>query len=213
MPELEPNAVENFRGRIIDSGYVLDTEGTHHEFVSGMHGQKLDFDNIEDGSPLYAEWVQVTAGYIEEEFPDLPAVIVGVANGTNRVALDTARKFDGDVFGAVSKKREEDSKKLYLPENTSKLIAALQPELVVVKEDVGTTGSNSVQVAKACLEAGAQDVEVVITWKRRQALERLEEAGIAYRAMIDEPLTTYTPEECERAGFCADDWDFIPRDK
>jgi orotate phosphoribosyltransferase len=202
--------IAEFRDHIIEAG-VLDPEGTHHEFVSGMHGRKLDFDTVETGSPLYDEWINVAAGFIAEEFPDLPEVILGVANGTNRVALDTARKFDGQVFGAVSEKDSQDSKVLRLGAAAGKLIMCMKPELVVVIEDVGTTGSNSVQVARHALEAGAKQVEVVTTWQRREVLERLVDAGIPYRAIINEPLTTYPPEECKGTGFCAQGWKFIPR--
>lgn len=204
--------VEDFRQNIIDSGYVLDAEGTHHEFVSGMHGQKLDFDKIEDDSALYRQWLEVGAEYIREEFPKLPEVILGVANGTNRVAEDMVElEFESEVHGLVSAKDPENSKRLYLPEKTLDIFSWVMPQFVVVFEDVGTTGSNSVQVAQAALEAGADRVEVISTWKRRPVLEKLEEAGIPNRAIIDEPLTTFSPEDCLDHGFCAQGWEFIPR--
>ena len=43
-------SAEIFRQHILAAG-VLDPEGVHHEFVSGMHGRKLDFDTIPTGSP------------------------------------------------------------------------------------------------------------------------------------------------------------------
>jgi hypothetical protein len=202
--------IETFRDHIIVSD-VLDREGIHHEFSKGMHGQKLDFDVIPDNYPLYREWIDVAASYISDSFPRLPQVIVGVANGTNRVALDTARKFDGRVFGAVSEKDKQNSKILYLASMTGRLIRAMKPEFVVVIEDVGTTGSNAVQVARQVLEAGAQSVEVINTWQRRPQLELLDEAGIPHRAIINEPLPTYSPEDCATRGFCSDSWKLIPR--
>jgi orotate phosphoribosyltransferase len=207
--------ISQFRNNIIEAG-VLDPEGTHHEFVSGMHGRKLDFDTIPTGSNLYSEWTQVAADFIVENFetsPAVPTVIVGVANGTNRVALDTARRFEGRAIGLVSEKDRDDSKVLRLTRIAHKTIHLLRPQLVIVLEDVGTTGSNSVQVAKGVQEAGAQSVAVVTTWKRRERLERLEEANISYQAIIDEPLTTYSPEDCQQTGFCSEGWDFIPREK
>ncbi len=201
--------IARFRDHIIEGG-VLDAEGTHHEFVSGMHGQKLDFDIIKNEDPLYQEWITATANFIRRELR-LPEVIIGVANGTNRVALDVARRFNGDVLGLVSEKDQQNSKILRLSSAAERVFGLMRPEFVVVKEDVGTTGSNSVQVATQALEAGAQHVLVLATWKRRAQLERLDEAGIDYAAMIDEPLTTYTPEECTAEGFCADGWKFIPR--
>lgn len=209
--------IEAFRENIIDSGYVLDPEGTHHEFVSGMHGQKLDFDKIDRGSALYDEWISVTASFIEDQFPKLPGMIIGVANGTNRPALDVAMRMvdggAGNVIGLVSEKDKDNTKKLYLGAIAFEAIRVNKPELMVVFEDVGTTGSNSVQVATACLATGAQAVEVVTTWKRRERLERLDEAGVPYRAIIDEPLTTYDPKECQAQGFCSRGWEFIPREK
>lgn len=203
--------ISEFRENIINSGYVLDPEGTHHEFVSGMHGRKLDFDNISNHSALYEQWTEVSASFIEEEFPQLPEIIIGVANGTNRTALDTARRFNGEVLGLVSEKDRQDKKKLYLSSLAGRVIYDFEPKLVVVLEDVGTTGSNSVQVADGCRVAGAQRVEVVTTWKRREKLEKLEEADIPYRAIIDEELPTYTPEDCRDHGFCSDGWDFMER--
>lgn len=205
--------IEVFRNHIIEAG-VLDPDGVHQEFVSGMHGQKLDFDTVEEETSLYREWISVAADFIGQEYSDrLPEVIIGVANGTNRVALDTARRFDGEVLGLVSKKDKDNSKVLYLGTMATRVISALQPKLVVVLEDVGTTGSNSVQVARHVLDAGAQEAEVVTTWKRREKLEKLIEAGIAYRAIIDEELPAYQPEDCRADGFCAQGWEFIPRSK
>ncbi|CAN5614755.1 hypothetical protein BH23PAT1_BH23PAT1_4170 [soil metagenome] len=206
--------IQAFRNRIIECGYVLDPEGVHHEFVSGMHGQKLDFDNIdEETDPLYDEWIDVNEGFIRENFTRLPEIIIGVARGTNRLALDTARRFEGEVVGLVSKKDSENSKSLYLPQLAKSIIGALSTELLVVVEDVGTTGSNSVQVATQSREAGAEQVVVVTTWKRRERLERLEEAGMPYLPIIDEPLRTFEPEECrsDPGGFCYRNWQFIPR--
>jgi orotate phosphoribosyltransferase len=202
-------AIEAFQDHIIEAG-VLDPIDVHHEFVSGMHGQKLDFDTITTGSPLYEEWTDTAATFIREEFPELPLVIVGVANGANRIALDTARRFDGAVFGAVSEKDGQNSKVLRLPQATERLIRGTRPELVVVLEDAGTTGSNSVQVARQSLQSGAQNVEVVTTWQRRDILERLQEEDIAYRAIIKEALPTYEAEECQTSGFCSRGWALIP---
>lgn len=206
--------VEAFRDHVINSGYVLDPEGEHSEFVSGMHGQKLDFDTIETGSELYQEWVQANNDFLIAELNDIPEVLLGVANGTNRLSEDVARNFHPTaVTGLVSEKDPQNSKILRLTKVANEVIRTAKPNLVIVLEDVGTTGSNSVQVAAAAHEAGAKDVLVVPTWKRRERLERLDEAGIRYQALIDEPLPTYTPEACREIGFCALGWKFKPRNK
>lgn len=206
--------VEAFKDKIIENGYVLDPEGTHSEFVSGMHGQKLDFDNIDERTdPLYHEWIDVQEGFIRENFSRLPDIILGVANGTNRVAYSLGERFKGDVIPFASRKEQKDSKKLFLPEMAELALRAIRPELVVVVEDVGTTGSNSVQIARHALQNGAGDVIVVATWKRREHLELLEVAGVEHLAIIDEPLDTFTPDECldDPNGFCARNWEFKRR--
>ncbi len=208
---------EAFRAAVVP--VVLDPEGVHHEFVSGMHGQKLDYDLLQTGTPLYDQWVGINADFLDNEiaseFGARPQVIVGVANGTNRLALDVAREFDGEAVGLVSEKDPENSKRLYLPQMARIIIASLQPELVVVLEDVGTTGSNSVQVAQAVQEVNEGRVVVAVTHQRREQLERLNEAGILYRAIIKDPLPTFTPEDCATSpdGFCKRGWEFVPRPK
>lgn len=207
--------VTAFEKNLLTSGQVIEPEGIHSEFASGMHGQKIDFDKLDDKDPLYGDWIEVSVDYLRETFPRLPAFIIGVANGTNRVVHDMAKRMKGSVVALESEKDREDSKVLHLHHSTARLIAAVRPEFVVVIEDVGTTGSNSVQVAQAALDAGAGDAVVVTTWKRRPQLERLEEAGIDHQAIIDNPLPTYTPEDCENLpeGFCAQGWELNLRNK
>ena len=80
--------VDDFRQRVVE--VALDAEGLHHEFVSGGHGRKLDFDSIETGSALYSEWVDQNVDALQQLGRAVVAV-VGVANGTNRLALDVGR--------------------------------------------------------------------------------------------------------------------------
>jgi orotate phosphoribosyltransferase len=203
--------IEAFKNELMTCGYVMDGTGVHHEFASGLHGQKLDFDKIEETDPMYARWIDVNADFIQATFNRLPEIIIGVANGTNRVALDTARRFNGETVGLVTNKDEH--KRIYLGDFSRRVISSMKPNLVVVVEDVGTAGTNSVQAATAVQAAGAKNTAVVITWKRRAKLERLEEAGIEYLPIIDEELTSYAPDDCRDHGFCADGWEFIPREK
>lgn len=223
--------IEGFREDILEGG-ILDPNGIHHEFVSGAHGQKLDFDLIptyKDGSSednpdlpkkffyLYEKWISTAARFIQEEFPRMPEVILGVANGTNRVAKDVAivlsELTDEKLRGYATEKDKENEKILWLPEKVEDKITKLAPELVVVIEDVGTTGSQSVQVAQQAIGAGANRVVVVPTWQRQERLARLDEAGIEYRSIIHEPLPTYSPDDCVKTGFCSQGWGFIARSK
>jgi orotate phosphoribosyltransferase len=189
---------------------IIDPVGVHHEFGSKdpvMHGPKIDMDLILDDDPHYSQWVDVSEQYIREKYKTLPEVLIGVANGANRLALDTARRFGGIVIGLVSIK-DEQTKQIKLSKRTQRVIAGLKPELVIVMDDVGTTGSNSVQVATKVLDLGAQNVEVLNTWQRRPQLEKLDEENIRYHALIEEPLPTYTVDECNLLieGFCKQGW-------
>lgn len=212
----EMTNIEAFRNRIVDSGYVLDPEGTHHEFVSGMHGQKLDFDNIDRHTdPLYDEWIYVASEFIEQKYLVLPDAIVGVADGTNSVAISLSQSPRLiAVKGLLTIKDARDPKKINLTRYSQEYMKD-RPDLVVVFEDVGTTGGSSGQVARQALKYGAKQVEVVTTWKRQEVLSKLVEAGITYHAIIDKPLLTFEPEACrtQEGGFCYRRWEFIPREK
>ena len=213
MSPSSPNT-RTFREDLLAYG-VLQNDGQHQEFREGMHGQKLDFDVIERDSPLYREWVGINMAFIAEQFVPAPEVVLGVANGTNRLALDVACNFDGNLIGLKTAKDSEDHRSIYLPDFSRKVMRALRPELVVVLEDVGTTGSSSVQAAEAALDNGAQHVEVVVTWQRRSQLEKLQAAEIPYRSIIFEPLPTFEPADCASNpdGFCARGWELVPRSK
>jgi len=210
MARIEAQA---FRDHIIGSGTVMDPEGTHHVFNSDMHGQKLDFDKILIGDPLYEEWMDISAQTIADRLPRLPEIIIGVANGTNRAAIDTARRFNGEVLGLESRKSKADPNKLFLPPLTRRVIGLLKPRLVVVTEDVGTTGRSSLQIAEQSMDAGAEDAIVMSAWKRQPELRKLDEAGVEHFAIIDEPLPTYDQDVCETIaeGFCARGWKLIPK--
>lgn len=210
--------IQTFRDHILEAG-VLDPEGVHHELKGGMHGQKLDFDTIPTNSPggstlspLYDEWVQVNVDFVRSEFNNVEdLVFLGVANGTNRLAGHIAKRISQHYLGVESAKDTQDPRRFRLTGFAKHLIAAVSPELVIVPEDVGTTGSSSAQVATLAQEAGAKNVIVVNTWQRREHLERLDKAGIEYRAIIDEPLPTYSVEDCIKTGLCSQGWELIPR--
>lgn len=199
--------MNTFKNKLIDAG-ILDPVKMHHEFVSGMHGQKLDFDKIKTGSRLYKEWAEQNAEEIKNRFRMPPEVILGVANGTNRLALDVARRFDGRTIGLTTE-RGRNPKTIKLTKLARRVIGAVQPELVLVLEDVGTTGKSSVQPAREALETGAKNVEVIISWQRQPDLLELDKEGIPYHSLINYPLATYTPKECQQSGFCSKGWDLI----
>lgn len=216
--------IETFRQHIIEDKTIFDPDGLHHEFVSGVHGQKLDFDKIADGSGLYSEWVVVSADDVAEQCPELPSIILGVANGTNRLAVSVAENLSEQfkqhrVAGLVSAKRADNDKVLYLPDRTAQIITDDRPDLLVVVEDAGTKGTNSVQIAEQALLAGAKNVIVQVTWQRNMTLPRLDELRakypdrFSYHSIIKHLLPDYEPEVCrtDPAGFCNRGWGLIER--
>lgn len=199
---------------------VMDVEGVHRELSSGLHGQKIDFDTIPRFSPLYNQWISVAGAFIKQTFPEiinyprdrhLSGMILGVANGTNRVARDLATGLNPRIIRGEPTLKVPGTKEIQLHRTANEVIKVYRPKLVVVIEDVGTTGGNAAQAALAAREAGAERVEVVNTWQRQEELPRLDEAGVEHHAIINQPLPTYTPEDCQAEGFCVNDWQLIPR--
>jgi orotate phosphoribosyltransferase len=174
---------------------VLDAEDLHHEFVSGMHGRKLDFDKIETGSEFYLQWVDVCVNFIRENYNPLPDIILGVANGANRLAVSIAAGLGEGTLGLMTEKESPKSSRFY--PSVEDVIRGYKPKHVLVVEDVGTAGTPSATAALKALEAGAQTVSVLNTWQRRERLEKLEEAGVEYRSIIVEMMPTYEPDQCE----------------
>ena len=56
--------LQKLKDRVLSEG-VLDSETIHHEFVSGMHGRKIDMDKIETGSDFYMQWMDASVKYIK----------------------------------------------------------------------------------------------------------------------------------------------------
>lgn len=197
---------------IMDSG-ILDPEDLHHEFVSGMHGRKLDFDAIPDGDPLFDEWVEAYADAIRDLFPDKlkDIVIVSVANGTNRVVPLVAEKLGNGATHLITDKASPKSAKL--SDEAAQKLPELLARFFVVLEDVGTRGTTSASAVQALRQGGAKDIEVINTWQRREHLEELEAIDVPHHAMIKEMLETYTPEDCKANGLCAAGAKFIEHAK
>lgn len=204
--------VEVFKVKLLEAG-VRDPIGLHHVFTDGGHGQKLHFDTIADDSELFREWATVTADFLRDTYEPLPEVLLGVANGGNRLAIAVAEELGGTVVGLETVKKPKPAKGTELSARARHIIGLLKPSLAVVVEDVGTTGSTSLTAATAALEAGADRTEVVNTWQRREKLEYLIGAGVTYHSVIKEVLPTYTAEDCQANGFCAQGWELIPYGK
>ncbi|HEX5448107.1 MAG TPA: hypothetical protein VFW90_02820, partial [Candidatus Saccharimonadales bacterium] len=147
--------VEKFKQHL--EAKILDSEGVHHEFVSGMHGRKLDFDVIPDNDPLLREWIEAVTAAIDKLYPDIPRnklALLSVANGTNRLVGPVAEKLGGGVTALLTEKESPKSVRLAL--ESAKRLKELDPVLVVAIEDVGTKGTTSASAVRSARSAGAK---------------------------------------------------------
>lgn len=204
---LEEKTLE-FKQKIIDSG-IVDGQGVHHVFSQGLHGQKIDFDLIEDKSELYGEWVDLTTEFITQNYDKLPDIVVGVANGTNRLALSVAEILGDEVTGLVTVKPGGSRNQPVLTDESVKKIQDLKPKSALILEDVGTRGTNSASVYRSLQQTGVGSIEVLNTWQRSENLALLDDEGAKYKAVIKDVLTNYPPEECKKSGFCARGWQLL----
>jgi hypothetical protein len=199
--------VNEFQQELIDFG-VVDPEGLHHVFNQGLHGRKVDFDKIdEDRDPIFGAWVNVATEFIQDTYPEPPDALVGVANGTNRLAEAVAQKLGSRIIFLETEKIEQS--KPVLTEEAKLLIEEFKPVFALVTEDVGTKGTNALSAAQSTIATGIPRVEVLNTWQRNDTLVLLDEAGITYRSIIKKVLDNFTPEECRDRGFCSQGWELI----
>ena len=198
--------MRDFKSKILEND-IFDPVGIHHEFAYGDHGRKLDFDLITDGSPLYREWVQVNVEFIRQQYTQIPEVILGVANGTNRLARDVAKELG--VLGLSTEK--VGGRSVQLTQAARQQLIETECKLLLVLEDVGTTGGSAYSAAVNAREAGAQRVEVIFSWQRSEDLIAFKNTDIPYCAIVQEVLPNYSPEECKKIGYCSMGWELIAR--
>ncbi len=195
--------IDRLRERVFtDETGVLDPESQHHEFVSGNHGRKLDFDRIETGSDFYIDWVAIYARAVKEIFADrMPDAFVGIANGANRLSVSV-----GFLLGIPGLQTTKlDAKTVALDDDALGFIEDNDVRFAATVEDVGTTGSTTLTALNALRAAGVRRVESVNGWQRNQTLTKLEEARVPYHAVILDPLPMFSPEACatDPNGYCA----------
>lgn len=186
---------------------AVDPEGLHQEFGQGLHGQKVDFDQIGEKTDLFGKWVELVAGAIREYYPVSPDVLVGVANGTNRIIRPLSQRLGNQplTFETVKKARSSPE----LNEISKKAIEIAAPSFVLVVEDIGTKGTNSLSVVRSVQETGVENIGVLNTLQRSPELELLLTHGISYRSILSYILPTYTPEGCREFGHCAQGWKLL----
>lgn len=202
--------VDEFRDRVYtDPTGVLDPEDLHHEFVSGAHGRKLDFDKIFDGTDMFIHWMSVYARAVKEMYPNRrPDVVVGIANGANRVARHV-----GYLLGIQSLETvKTDKKAVELNEDALAYLDDNEVKFALITEDVGTTGGTSMTAADHLRDVGVRRIEAVNGWQRNQTLAKFDDARIPHNAVILEPLPTFSPEDClsDSEGYCAKGVELIP---
>jgi hypothetical protein len=171
------SSITLFRNHLIEAPGVLDEEGVHHEFVSGMHGRKLDFDAIPTLSDLFEEWADVAASEIRRLYAGQAlgsTVLLSVANGTNRVVEPITRRLNKATPGLWTplQTRKVSPKAVELTEEAMAALRELDPDLVLAFEDVGTKGTTSASAVAGARQAGARRVEALNTWQRRPQVTR-----------------------------------------
>lgn len=193
---------------------AYDPEGIHHEFSQGLHGRKVDCDKIKEDTPLYEDWIGLEADLVWQSLPKRTlgrVVLIGIANGTNRIARDTANAL-GCVSYVETYKNEHGK-----PELTTEAIeqlASINPAHIRFTEDVFSRGTN-VMWALASLRthwpSNLVDIEAFSLFERGRP-EWLLSIGLKYHSLIREHLPTFQPDECktDSNGFCSKEWELIP---
>jgi hypoxanthine phosphoribosyltransferase len=211
-PEVQ-KAVDEFRDRVFtDPIGVLDPEDLHHEFVSGNHGRKLAFDKIEEGTDMFIHWMSVYARAVREMYPTRrPDVVVGIANGANRVARHV-----GSLIGVQALETVKlNAKTVVLNDEALAYLDDNEVRFALITEDVGTTGNTSMTAANHLRELGVRRIEVVNGWQRNPSLSVFEENRLPYQAVVNHPLPMFSAEACasDPAGYCAQGVDLIEHAK
>ncbi len=184
----------------------VKNESVHHEFVTGVHGIKIDFDVTHNNrsSPLYIAGVMFKASLIMRESGGEGVIgILGIDTGTTRHAKDVATVITSAGFAMravalTTHKRIEDGKKhIELTDETRELVSAHKIRHIAIDDDTGTTGSSTAQPVPALRDLGVEDISVYYDWIRNPELPYLDELGVAYEGIIRVCLPDYEPDDCE----------------
>lgn len=214
QPQELQQAIGLFREHFFEPATgTFDPEGVHHEFNQGLHGRKVDFDAVLEGTDLYDRWVDVTVAAIAQRYSQKllgNSVLIGVANGTNRLARDVATSLDCDVAALDTVKLGKGIINL-TPESVS-MLQEINPEMAVITEDIATRGTNGASVVLSTRHNAPKRLKriEVINTLERSIPERLDELDVVYHSLIVAHMIDYEPERCAAEGYCADGWELIP---
>jgi adenine/guanine phosphoribosyltransferase-like PRPP-binding protein len=208
--QLAKDIEENFKQIVLVEGRygVLDNVNlSHHEFSSGLHGLKLDFDKVPTYSDLYMNWTSLMYRAIVETYADeeeRPDALVGVANGANRLARHIAPKFGLKATSLETEKDKELSTIKLNLDGLRKVRRFNRPRFALVIDDVGTTGGSASKVAEQLLDEGVERVEAFFGWIRNPELTSLNFIDVVYNGLVRYDLPSLSPEVCEDYGYCSD---------
>lgn len=191
----------------------------HHEFVSGVHGIKIDFDvtHKDRSSSLYIAGVMLKASEIMRSFDGQGYIgVLGIDTGTTLHAKDvasviTASGFAMQAIALTTKKRIEDGQKVIeVTDEASSAIVDYKINHVAIDDDVGTTGSSTAQPIDKLRELGVDNIAVFYDWIRNPSLPHLDAKEVAYSGIIRACLTDYDPSDCR---LCDDNIPLVPYSK
>lgn len=208
-----PGASPELRHEILSFIEEVEFEGIHgshdehYAFADGGHGFKLYGDVIERSPHTFARWVDLHEMKVNEiGEPDVP--IISVANGT--VGLVDVLSWRMGVQGYQTVK-QPGTRDIQLTHLTKQLLEAMQPDHLRIIDDIGSTGSQALKVARL-VTAFASEAEfkpptfdAMYTWQRSSALFHLQQADITTHVLYKEEIPIFTPEDCQRLpeGLCA----------
>ncbi len=195
---------------------AFDPLGVHTEFNQGLHGRKMDMDQIGEGTPLYEDWIHLHTHSLALRYPKgllKRTVLVGTANGTNRIARDTALELDcGAIAVETIKNDGPEGLKVELTDEAITTIRNFNPLLAKVMEDAATRGTNSTAAVVSTHQhrpKSLQEIGVENAFERG-TLEWLVQLGIPFHSLVIKHMKDLTAKECMRRGPCADGWYLKP---
>lgn len=204
--------------RILSVPEAYDPTGPHHEFKDHGHGYKADMEAIVPGSPLFNDLVDASAEKISEGNPNIPDVIIGIANGGIPWARAIGEKLGPEVE-VIDTEKDENKLALLSIVNRSRL-RRMRPKRLLYIDDLGTTGAsilpvyNQVNFRTRLLEP-IPDQSVFYVAARQEKMRRLSRLKIAYSIAVNLNLRTFmnqTACEQEADGLCRNGVELILRE-